>query len=157
MKGRLSHHSMLFAGLLVALLLPLAACTSVSTTAPAPTQQYTITTMTKAGIGDYLVDGKGMTLYYFTNDKAGDSYATAAIIAIWPVFYASNVVLPSNLNASDFGAFTRDDGKTQTTYKGWPLYYYSKDLAAGDTVGQGFGGVWFVANPATTPAAPSGS
>jgi hypothetical protein len=24
-------------------------------------------------------------------------------------------------------------------------------------VGQGVGGVWFVANPATTPAAPSGS
>jgi predicted lipoprotein with Yx(FWY)xxD motif len=156
MKGRLSHHSILFTGLLVALLLPMAACASAPTTTPAPTPAYTITTMTKAGIGDYLVDGKGMTLYYFTKDTAGDSYATAAIIAIWPVFYASNVVVPYTLNASDFGAFTRDDGKMQTTYKGWPLYYYSKDLAAGDTVGQGFNGIWFVVNPQSVSLPPSG-
>lgn len=157
MKGILSHHSILFAGLLVALLLPLAACTSAPTATPAPTPVYTITTTTKAGIGDYLVDSKGMTLYYFTKDKANDSYATEAIIAIWPVFYASNVAVPSNLKASDFGAFTRDDGKMQTTYKGWPLYYYSKDKVAGDTVGQGFNGIWFVVNPQSVPLPPSGS
>jgi predicted lipoprotein with Yx(FWY)xxD motif len=154
MKGRLSNHAILFAGLLVALMLPLAACTSAQTTTPAPTQEYTITTMTKAGIGDYLVDGKGMTLYYFTKDTTGKSNATAAIIAIWPIFYTANLALPSNLNAADFGAITRDDGSMQTTYKGWPLYYYIKDLAAGDTVGQGFNGVWFVVNPTTRPAAP---
>jgi predicted lipoprotein with Yx(FWY)xxD motif len=47
----------------------------------------------------------------------------------------------------DFGAITREDGKRQTTYKGWPLYYYAGDKAPGDVLGQGLGNVWFVANP----------
>jgi predicted lipoprotein with Yx(FWY)xxD motif len=103
--------------------------------------------MTKTGLGDYLVDAKGMTLYYFTNDTVGKSNASDAIIANWPIFYAAGIAVPSNLNASDFGTITRDDGKMQTTYKGWPLYYYIKDQAAGDTVGQGVNNVWFVVNP----------
>jgi predicted lipoprotein with Yx(FWY)xxD motif len=31
------------------------------------------------------------------------------------------------------------------SYNGMPLYYYAADSAAGDTKGQGVGGVWFVA------------
>jgi predicted lipoprotein with Yx(FWY)xxD motif len=32
----------------------------------------------------------------------------------------------------------------QLTLNGWPLYYYSKDMAPGDTLGQGVGSVWYV-------------
>ena len=42
-------------------------------------------------------------------------------------------------------SITRDDGSTQVTYDGWPLYYFKNDAAAGDTKGQGLGEVWFVA------------
>lgn len=42
---------------------------------------------------------------------------------------------------------TRDDGTKQVTYNGMPLYYFVTDKAAGDTTGQGVGGVWFVAAP----------
>jgi predicted lipoprotein with Yx(FWY)xxD motif len=42
---------------------------------------------------------------------------------------------------------TRDDGTKQVSYNGQPLYYYTPDKAAGDTTGQGVGGVWFVAAP----------
>jgi predicted lipoprotein with Yx(FWY)xxD motif len=35
----------------------------------------------------------------------------------------------------------------QMTYNGWPLYYYIKDKAPGDTTGQGVGGTWFVVPP----------
>ncbi len=146
MKRILSHRSTHLVGMLVILLLAVTACTSAPISTPAPTNSYTIMTMSKTGIGDYLVDAKGMTLYYFTKDTVGKSNASDAVIAIWPIFYAANVVVPSNLNGSDFGTITRGDGKMQTTYKGWPLYYYIKDLAAGDTVGQGVNGIWFVIN-----------
>ncbi len=49
------------------------------------------------------------------------------------------------------GTITRDDGTTQVTYNGWPLYHFSGDTASGDTNGQGleeFGGLWFLVSPA---------
>lgn len=142
--------SMLGALLVMAgvLLAGLSACGAYGTppaATPAPT--YTINTMTKAGIGNYLVDGKGMSLYYFTRDAAGKSNASAAVIANWPIFYTASVVVPASLKGADFGAITRDDGQMQATFKGWPLYYYVKDLAVGDTLGQAVNNVWFVVNP----------
>ncbi len=125
-------------------LLVMGACT------PAP-PSYTVNSSTKTGIGTYLVDGKGMTLYWTTRDSVGQSNITGTTLANWPIFYVSNVVVPSSLKASDFGSITRADGNMQTTFKGWPLYYYIKDQKPGDTVGQGVGGVWFVVNPAQFP------
>lgn len=105
----------------------------------------TIQASVKSGIGDFLTDGNGMTLYYFANDTVGKSNCTGACATIWPAFYASNMNVGANLNAADFGTITRSDGATQTTYDGWPLYNYSQDAQAGDTNGQGLGGIWFVA------------
>ena len=36
-------------------------------------------------------------------------------------------------------------GDNQTTYKGWPLYYYAGDENPGDTTGEGIQKIWFVA------------
>ncbi|MGO4376229.1 hypothetical protein AB4Z21_36875, partial [Paenibacillus sp. MCAF20] len=63
----------------------------------------------------------------------------------WPIFYADDLQIPGQLNPDDFSVLTRSDGAKQTTYKGWPLYYFVKDLAAGDVNGEAVGGVWFVA------------
>lgn len=117
---------------------------------------YNIMLQTKADLGTYLVDAKGMTLYYFTKDNLGKSNATSAIIQNWPVFNTGNFIVPSLLNVADFSTITRDDGLKQTTYKGWPLYYYVKDRASGDTLGQGINGVWFIVNPDKLPAATAG-
>jgi predicted lipoprotein with Yx(FWY)xxD motif len=157
MKGRLSRYGILLAGMLLSVLLGVTACMSAPTSASAPTPECTVLTISKADSGDYLVDAKGMTLYYFTKDSAGKSSATAPVIANWPIFYAASIVVLSNLNASDFGTITGFEGQMQTTYKGWPLYYYIKDQAAGDTLGQGVNGVWFVINPQSVPLPPSGS
>jgi hypothetical protein len=43
----------------------------------------------------------------------------------------------------------------QVTIDGHPLYTFSGDTAAGDTNGEGIGGVWFVASPDGTPLKPS--
>jgi len=130
--------------------------------APAPTttpsiQVYTIGIANKAGIGDYLVDSKGMTVYYFLSDTYQQSNATAAIVKVWPVFYAANVIPQPPLLAGDFRAITRDDGTMQSTYLGWPLYYYAQDQVAGDTKGQQFNNLWFVITSTgfmSAPAAP---
>ena len=133
---------------------PAPAPSPMPTPAPAPAPaSYTVNIASKTGIGNYLVDGKGMTLYYFTKDAPAKSNATAAIIANWPIFYASSIVVPPSLNAADFGSITGGNGNMQSTYKGWPLYYYVKDQVSGDTLGQGLNSVWFVINPADFPPA----
>ena len=134
-----------------------AGTTTITTTATTSTQslQYSINSTSKTGIGTYLVDGKGLTLYWTSRDSIGQSNITGATLANWPVFYVSNISVPSLLNSSDFGSITRTDGSKQTTFKGWPLYYYFNDQLAGDTLGQGLAGVWFAVNPATSaPPAP---
>jgi predicted lipoprotein with Yx(FWY)xxD motif len=134
---------------------PPAAAPAPVTTSSAGT--YTIGIANKAGIGDYLVDSKGMTVYYFLRDTDAKSNATAAIVKIWPVFYAANVVPQPPLLAGDFRTITRDDGTMQTTYLGWPLYYYAQDQVAGDTTGQQFNNMWFVVTSTgfmSAPAAP---
>jgi hypothetical protein len=64
------------------------------------------------------------------------------------------VVVPPPLNAADFSSITRSDGKEQTTFKGWPLYYYAKDRKPGDSLGEGENGMWFVVNPFSFPPTP---
>lgn len=94
---------------LILLVLPIiSGCTNSS-------PSYTVKTATKSGLGDYLVDSNGMTLYYWAKDILNQSNATATVLAIWPVFYTVNISIPSNLAASDFGTITRDDGTKQTT------------------------------------------
>jgi predicted lipoprotein with Yx(FWY)xxD motif len=99
-----------------------------------------------------------MTLYYRTSDSPGMSNASGTVLNNWPIFYISNFVVPPPLKASDFAVITRPDFMMQTTYKGWPLYYYIGDKAPGDTNGQGLGGVWFVVTPSNfTPPVTSGT
>lgn len=97
-------------------------------------------------LGTYLTDSEGKTLYFFSNDANGASACTGGCLAAWPVFYKANPTLgDTSLHAADFGVITRADGSKQTTYKGWPLYYYAPDAAAGDVKGEAVGNVWFVA------------
>ena len=101
---------------------------------------YTIDELPIPTIGYYLTDGVGMTLYYTTIDNAGKSNIDDSELDDWPIFYAANIVVPPTLKRSDFSMIKRPDGKLQTTYKGWPLYYYEKDDEPSDTNGQGVGG-----------------
>lgn len=101
-------------------------------------------------LGTYLVDSNGMALYLFTKDKADPNSCKGNCLVQWPIYYDANLTVSADLNANDFGVLTRDDGTKQTTYKGWPLYYWFKDKNPGDTTGQNVGKVWFVLDPANT-------
>jgi predicted lipoprotein with Yx(FWY)xxD motif len=117
---------------------------------PIPTQVPDTVTVTGNPLyGQILADGSGMTLYYFLKDTAasGVSACTGTCIGIWPAFNAATIQVSAPLQASDFGTITRSDGTKQTTYMGWPLYYYSGDKAPGDTNGYGFNKLWYVIAP----------
>ena len=101
----------------------------------------------KDGVGSYLTDINGMTLYYFKKDTPGKSACEGPCVENWPLYFREAVAPKDGLAAGDFGTITRTDGKKQTTYKGMPLYYFAKDKKPGDTMGQGVKDVWYVVNP----------
>ena len=101
----------------------------------------------KGEAGKFFTDAKGMTLYVFKKDSPGKSACEGPCVVKWPLYFRENVSVPDGVRVGDFGTITREDGKRQTTYKGWPLYYYAGDKAPGDALGNGIGNVWFVANP----------
>lgn len=105
----------------------------------------------KDGIGKYLADFDGKTLYWFKNDSPGKSVCAGACIDKWPVFYREKAAAPKDIKADDFGTITRDDGKKQTTFRGYPLYYWINDKQPGDTTGHNVNNVWFVINPDNFP------
>jgi predicted lipoprotein with Yx(FWY)xxD motif len=101
--------------------------------------------------GPILVDGEGMSLYLFTKDtqNSGTSTCTGDCLVKWPALLTDgDPVAGEGVDETLLGTITRDDGTTQVTYNGWPLYYFAEDTAPGDTNGQGVGDVWFLVTPA---------
>jgi predicted lipoprotein with Yx(FWY)xxD motif len=106
---------------------------------------------TNAFVGSYLTDTAGRTLYTYGADLPGDcvtppsSGCVADCLVSWPPFDAGSRVLGTGLDDAAFGSIDRGDGTWQTTYYGWPLYYYKTDLTLGQLTGQGKGKTWHVA------------
>lgn len=100
-----------------------------------------------SSLGSILTDENGMTLYFFTKDASGQSACADGCLTNWPIYNIEDLLIGTGLESSDFGSITRSDGAKQTTYKGWPLYYFSDDNNAGDIKGDGANSVWFAAKP----------
>ncbi len=98
-----------------------------------------------ATLGSILADETGLTLYFFSEDVTGESACTGGCLANWPVFYVANPSYGAGVESDRFGVITRADGSKQTTFDGWPLYYYTPDQAQGEAKGEGAGNKWFVA------------
>ena len=100
---------------------------------------------TKGSVGSYLADSSGMTLYYIVKDKGVKGAGCAGpCLNNWPIFYSEKIAAPAGTDAKDFAEITRADGKKQSTFRGWPMYYFVGDKAAGDTNGEGLKDVWHV-------------
>jgi predicted lipoprotein with Yx(FWY)xxD motif len=102
-------------------------------------------------LGKHLVDAKGMTLYWFTKDQAGQSACAGDCLTKWPVYFRDNVAAGQGLKPEDFGTITRADGAKQSTFRGYPLYYFFMDKAAGEAKGHKVNNVWFVIDPGNFP------
>jgi predicted lipoprotein with Yx(FWY)xxD motif len=95
-----------------------------------------------AANGPFLTDAAGRTLYVYgadtrgTNGHAPTSACGAGCLSAWPVFSmpSGTAVLPSTLQAANVTTFT-NGGAQQAVYKGWPLYYFASDTAAGQVAG----------------------
>ena len=123
--------------------------TEVSTAA---STGYPVNIAYKPSLGYYLTNGTGFTLYMFSADTPGNgsSVCNGSCAGFWHPFYAATTKLPPGLNASSFATITRSDGSKQTTYNGWPLYYFVSDTSAGSVAGEGFyqfGGSWYAIPP----------
>lgn len=104
--------------------------------------------LAKTGLGQFLVDGTGRTLYLFEADKGSASACYGQCAAVWPPFTSTVPALAgTGVTNGLIATSTRTDGTQQVTYNGHPLYYFVADKAGGDTKGQGinnFGGSWYV-------------
>ena len=107
--------------------------------------------------GTSLVGPDGMTLYVFTQDSEGTSTCSGECAELWPPFEVpAEVTIEVGDDVSgDVDLIERDDGRTQVTYDGMPLYFYAEDAEPGDAAGEGVGGVWFIASPDGGTAEPS--
>lgn len=113
---------------------------------------------THATLGTYLTDTLGSTLYFFSNDFNSQSNCSGGCANLWPAYFAGEGLVQASLgeglDIADFAVITNSAGNKQTTYKSWPLYYYAPVSGganvrepAGQTGGEGFNNVWYVAKP----------
>lgn len=100
-------------------------------------------------LGEILVDGDGMTLYLFTEDPPDESVCVDDCLAAWPpLLVDGEPQLGDGVDPDLVATITReDDGSTQITYDGAPLYTWASDTEPGDVTGQDVQGVWFVVAP----------
>ncbi len=112
-----------------------------------PDTENSVRLRNDATFGNVLTNIDGVTLYFFAPDAKGDANCLGGCADSWPAFFAENLILDAGLEAADFGTITRSDGQSQNTYKGWPLYTFINDSAAGQINGDGAGGTWFVGKP----------
>ena len=100
-------------------------------------------------LGPFLIGADGMTLYIFTRDELGVTNCYDQCAVNWPpLMLEDGAALEAGEDLTgELATTSRDDGGMQVTYNGWPLYYWVKDEAPGDTTGHGVGAVWAVATP----------
>lgn len=134
-----------------------APATQAATVAAPVAKAVTLQLVKNDQLGTFLADGDGNTLYLFTKDVKGTSNCYDKCAQQWPaVIPAGDATLKEGVASSLIGTTERKDGTKQLMYNGWPLYYYAKDKAPGDVVGQAVGKVWWVISGEGNPIKPAG-
>lgn len=113
------------------------------------------TVKTDPTLGQYLADPSGKPLYTYNADTSGVSNCTGSCLSDWPAYQPTSTLanLPSGV-----GTIKRtDNGQTQYTYNGMPLYFFTGDTDSKVT-GNGVEN-FSVAKPSSSPqsSTPSGS
>jgi predicted lipoprotein with Yx(FWY)xxD motif len=100
--------------------------------------------------GTILVDSGDRTLYLFDKESSDASQCYGACAAAWPPFVTEgDPQAGKGVDRELLGTTKRDDGTTQVTYNGNPLYFYVDD-PVGEVLCHNveeFGGLWLVVTP----------
>lgn len=98
--------------------------TASSSNAPAVNNAIVIT-KSSSSVGQYLAEPSGQALYTYGGDTAGVSNCTSSCLASWPAYQAtgSTTGLPAGISTIK----RTDNGQTQFTYNGMPLYTFVGD------------------------------
>src|SRR5699024_5373289 len=110
------------------------------------TDPTTVKASKSDAFGKFLTDGNGRALYFFAADSRRASSCHGYCARAYPPY-----IVEGRLTAGDgaltslLGTLKREDGSTQVTYAGHPLYYYGGDILAGRTAGASkrYGANWF--------------
>jgi predicted lipoprotein with Yx(FWY)xxD motif len=100
-----------------------------------------VSTRQLSGIGTALVTSSGMTIYTPKTpaEGSGKIKCTGSCLSFWFPVTAGSAHLASGGLPGQLGTIRRaDDGKTQLTYNGKPLYTFRLDTAAGQAHGSNF-------------------
>ena len=115
-----------------------------------------LSVLNTASNGLILVGPTGRALYVHQGDSAANSTCTGACLQAWPAVSvaAGGTVSAASQVPGTFATFVRpDDGSTQVTYDGRPLYYWTGDTKRGDVTGHGVNGFAVVSLPGSGPPA----
>jgi predicted lipoprotein with Yx(FWY)xxD motif len=100
--------------------------------------------------GEMLYDSNDQAIYIFENDGENETVCYDECAEAWPpVVTDGEPKAGSGVDGSLLGTIERDDGTTQVTYAGQPLYYYAHE-APGEVRCHNVdlnGGLWWVVGP----------
>ena len=120
-------------------------------------------------LGDYLVDDHGRTLYVVVDGMGSPVACTGDCAEAWPplTLESAEAMMGDDMSGGEMsmggmatidaelvGTLEREDGTTQITYAGHPLYYFVGDEEPGEVNCQAiaqFGGTWYVLSPSGEP------
>ncbi len=125
--------------------------TATATTAAEPTAPGTMIKVGDSEYGQMLFDDTDQAIYLFDKESGPKAECYGACAEAWPpVLTEGEPQGGPGAKAQLLGTIQRDDGSTQVTYNGHPLYFYAHE-GKGEVLCHNveeFGGLWLVVDPA---------
>jgi predicted lipoprotein with Yx(FWY)xxD motif len=122
-----------------------------ASTAASTSGSATVAVADNSKLGPILVNAQDRTLYLFEKDESDESYCNGNCAKVWPAYTTKGgPKAGKGADASKLGTLKRDDGSTQVTYNGAPLYLYVNDKKASEASGNEldqFGAEWYALRP----------
>jgi predicted lipoprotein with Yx(FWY)xxD motif len=115
--------------------------------------RITVESASVGKLGPVLVTNKGFALYVYAPDAGRHVTCTGGCATAWPpllVHAGQTIAAGPGIRPGLLGTDPNPGGGRVVTYRGWPLYTYLGDAAAGHAAGQGAdddGGYWWAMRP----------